>query len=74
MINRIIEHEARLPQELDHPNVIKSKGHFRHEERLYILMEYVEGVTLTDVIRQYSSEKTFSLLLCPWTGLPPATP
>jgi tetratricopeptide (TPR) repeat protein/predicted Ser/Thr protein kinase len=46
-----IEREARLAARLQHPNVIAIYDVGAVDDRLYLAMEYVDGVTLADWIR-----------------------
>jgi eukaryotic-like serine/threonine-protein kinase len=47
--------EARIAAELSHPNVVLTHTVGQEDGRYYIAMEYLEGVTLRDIMR-YSGE------------------
>lgn len=36
------ENEARLLEQLDHPNVIKMREHFYHKKHFCLIMDYAE--------------------------------
>ena len=46
--------EINLLKHLDHPNIVKYYDYFEEEDYIYLMMEYLEGGTL----RQYMKEKT----------------
>jgi len=45
--------EARLVADLVHPNVVQMLHLGMNEQRYYMVMEYVDGITLTDLIIQH---------------------
>jgi len=45
--------EARLVADLVHPNVVQMLHLGMHEQRYYMVMEYVDGITLADLIAQH---------------------
>lgn len=45
--------EARLVADLVHPNVVQILHLGMHEQRYYMVMEYVDGITLADLIAQH---------------------
>jgi hypothetical protein len=44
--------EIRILARLDHPNIAKFYTAFRHEDELLLFMEYVEGITLSERVKQ----------------------
>ncbi len=40
--------EARIQAKLKHPNIVVMHNFFEHEDRYYIVLEYMEGVVLPD--------------------------
>ncbi|MGH9582320.1 MAG: protein kinase domain-containing protein, partial [Bryobacteraceae bacterium] len=44
--------EIRILARLDHPNIAKFYSAFKHENQLLLLMEYVEGFTVADRLKQ----------------------
>lgn len=46
------EHEARILVALDHPNLLKIVRYFPEGGRLYLVMEYIEGRTLEEILNQ----------------------
>ncbi len=44
--------EARLQASLIHPNIVALYTFFMHENMLYMVMEYAQGITLKEVIKQ----------------------
>jgi serine/threonine-protein kinase len=47
-----LEREARLLAGLDHPNILKVYDFVRRGERMWLVLEYVDGVTLDDVLKK----------------------
>ncbi len=47
-----LEREARLLAELDHPNILKVYDFVRRGERMWLVLEYVDGVSLEDVMQK----------------------
>lgn len=45
--------EARLVADLIHPNIVQMLHLGMNEQRYYMVMEYVDGITLTDLIIQH---------------------
>jgi serine/threonine protein kinase len=39
-----VQEEARLLTKLDHPSIIKIQESFTHENKFYIIMEYIPGI------------------------------
>ena len=46
------EREARLMAKLDHPNLVPIFNTGRHQGRPFIVMKYLEGMTLRDTLRE----------------------
>ena len=44
--------EARLQASLIHPNIVALHTFFMHENMLYMVMEYAQGITLKELIKQ----------------------
>ncbi|MEP7048869.1 MAG: serine/threonine-protein kinase [Pseudomonadota bacterium] len=47
-----LEREARLLAELDDPRILKVYDFVRRDERMWLVLEYVDGVTLEDVLKK----------------------
>jgi hypothetical protein len=47
-----LEREARLLAELDHPGILKVYDFVRRGERMWLVLEYVDGVSLDDVLQK----------------------
>ncbi len=47
-----LEREARLLAELDHPNILKVYDFVRRGERMWLVLEYVDGVSLAEVMQK----------------------
>ncbi len=47
-----LEREARLLAELDDPRILKVYDFVRRGERMWLVLEYVDGVTLEDVLKK----------------------
>jgi eukaryotic-like serine/threonine-protein kinase len=54
---KMLLNEARIAAGLDHPNLVQVLDLIEHEERFYIVMEYLEGQNLRLVLRQASLRK-----------------
>lgn len=48
------EREGEVLRRLNHPNIVKTHGTFQHNDRHYIIMDYVGGGSLRDLIRSQS--------------------
>ena len=47
---RRFHREARLAAQIDHPNVVRVLDEGEEDRKQYIVMEYVEGLKLTDLM------------------------
>ena len=47
-----LEREARLLAELNHPNILKVYDFVRRGERMWLVLEYVDGVSLEEVMKR----------------------
>jgi serine/threonine protein kinase len=55
--NAALRREARILQRVRHPNVIRSFGQGEHDGLPFLLMEYVEGPSLFDLLESTSERK-----------------
>lgn len=46
--------EIAMMKTLRHPNIVTYIDSFKHENRLWIVMEYMEGGSLTEVLDQHA--------------------
>ncbi|MCB0272691.1 MAG: serine/threonine protein kinase [Bdellovibrionales bacterium] len=53
----LLHDEAKLMVQLNHPNIVSMVEFGKHSDQFYIAMEYVEGITLKDLINRISSKK-----------------
>ncbi|NJN55260.1 MAG: serine/threonine protein kinase [Anaerolineae bacterium] len=60
---RRFQHEAHAAANLTHPNIVTVHDIGQDGHRYYIIMEFVDGRTLKQLIRQYSE----TAVLCPST-------
>lgn len=51
------EREAKAVATLRHPNIVQIHDFETKEDQYYMVMEYVDGATLTDILIQYSKSK-----------------
>ena len=56
--------EAALIAELDHPNIVKVRGHGIHKRRPFIVMEFVQGVALDRILLRGPLPERTALSLC----------
>ena len=54
--------EARFLMTLDHPSIAKVLGHFSDEERDYILMQYIQGQDLRQLIKQKGAQSPLRVM------------
>ena len=45
--------EARAAAQLQHPNIVSTHEVGRHEDTLYIVSDYIRGISLADVIADH---------------------
>ena len=50
--------EARALARLDHPNIVSVYDCFEHGDHLYLVREYVEGITLHQWLQDLAPEST----------------
>jgi len=61
----LFEREAQLLGRLDHPNIVKVLDHFTENKRQYILLEYLNGQDLRQLVKQQGSQNEGTVL--DWT-------
>jgi len=54
-IRHRFENEAKIMASLDHPNIVKVMDYTDESDRLAIVMEYLEGYTLSDYVKKFGS-------------------
>ena len=47
------EHESRIMRSLDHPGIVKTRGSFVEDHRAYLVLEYVAGKSLKDLVEEH---------------------
>lgn len=50
---QLFEREARMLAQLDHPGLTKIWDYFQEDERVFLVMEYVSGQTLRDLLLRH---------------------
>ncbi len=70
---RSFENEARILQQLDHRQVVSLLEFFVEDQRGYLVLEYIQGVTLKGKVDEHgplseSSVKTLALQMCSILG------
>jgi serine/threonine protein kinase len=63
------EHESRIMRSLNHPGIVKTRGSFVEDHRAYLVLEYVAGKSLKDIVESNGplSERdcvSFGLEMC----------
>ncbi|MBX9689477.1 MAG: protein kinase, partial [Candidatus Obscuribacterales bacterium] len=58
----MFEREARLLMKLDHPGIVHVLDSFNEAERNYLLLEYINGVDLRQLVRQHGAQKESDVL------------
>jgi len=56
----LLRREMEVMRTLDHPSIVRTYDVFDTDDTIYIVMEYVPGGDLFEVISERSSEETFS--------------
>ncbi|MEZ4820056.1 MAG: serine/threonine-protein kinase [Bdellovibrionota bacterium] len=51
----LLHDEAKLMVRLNHPNIVSMVEFGKHNEQFYIAMEYIDGITLKDLITKVAS-------------------
>lgn len=54
MIEQVID-EIKIHRTLCHPNITKMFGYFSENDRIYLILEYIEGGTLFDYLNEVGS-------------------
>lgn len=49
---KAFENEAKLLKELDHPNIVKLLDYFVHDQRAYMVLEYINGLSLKALVQE----------------------
>jgi tRNA A-37 threonylcarbamoyl transferase component Bud32 len=52
----LFQREARMLMNLDHPKIARVIDHFQENERDYLVLEYIPGVTLREYIRRHGPQ------------------
>lgn len=60
---RLFEHEARMLAGLSHPGLAKIWDYFPFDDRAYLVMEYVPGATLRDLVLEHAGSLPGPLVL-----------
>jgi len=55
-----VKREAKILSSLNHPNICKTKGTVSHNDRLYLVLEYIEGVSLAQLMQYCFGANLFS--------------
>ncbi len=54
--SELFEREARLLVKLDHPNIAKVYDHFAEDNRSYMVLEYIRGQDLRQLVKQNGAQ------------------
>ncbi|HEY9677370.1 MAG TPA: serine/threonine-protein kinase [Drouetiella sp.] len=60
--NELFEREARLLIKLDHPDIAKVYDHFQEDNRSYMVLEYIRGQDLRQLVKQNGLQSEDSVL------------
>ncbi len=52
--------EAQIMMEISHPNVVHLFDYFQHENSSYIVMEYIAGYNLSEIIKKYGQVPVYA--------------
>jgi len=55
------ENEARALSILEHPNIVKVFDFFKEEDNYYLIMEYIDGHSLADILKKAALSEKISL-------------
>ncbi|CAH8464383.1 unnamed protein product [Heterobilharzia americana] len=58
-IDRVLNEVNIIRQQLRHPNIVRYYKTFLHSDQLYIVMELLEGVSLTELLASTKEKKTY---------------
>ena len=54
---KFAENEIKILKKLSHENIIKFEEYFKEKQYYFIVTEYVEGVTLEDLLSEKSNNE-----------------
>lgn len=60
--HEMFEREAALLMKLDHPNIVHVLDHFKESDRNYLLLEYINGTDLRQLVKQNGPQKEGDVL------------
>ncbi|MBX9569008.1 MAG: serine/threonine protein kinase [Candidatus Obscuribacterales bacterium] len=63
--SQMFQREASLLMQLDHPRIAKVFDHFQENNRDYLLLEYIPGVTLREYVRRHGAQSEAKVI--EWT-------
>lgn len=58
----MFDREAALLMKLDHPNIVKVLDHFTEGDRNYLMLEYINGTDLRQLVKQNGPQKEGDVL------------